>query len=61
MNEQPSKGLKSFAWRLGVAVTIFSLEWITTNIGVLDLQPVLTGIIALVAIELTKTPNTNKH
>ncbi|TFH72383.1 hypothetical protein E3V39_12445 [Gammaproteobacteria bacterium LSUCC0112] len=61
MNEQLSKRLKSFTWRLGVAVAIFSLEWITTNIGLLDLHPALVGLIALVAAEVTKALNRANH
>ncbi len=57
MRNQFTKRLKSFAWRFGVAVAIFSLEWVTSNIGLLELHPALTGAIALVAAEITKVLN----
>jgi len=58
MNEQLVKRLKSFFWRFGMAVLIFSLEWLSMNLGLLDLSPAVTGVIALVAGEVSKYLNT---
>lgn len=60
MNEQLLKRSKSFAWRLGMALLVFGAEWISTNIGLLELSPAITGIVALLAGEVSKYLNTRK-
>lgn len=60
MNEQFTKRLKSFAWRFSMATAVFSVEWISANVGLLDLSPFYTGVIALVAGEVSKYLNTKK-
>lgn len=57
ISEQLKKRLKSFAWRLGMATLVFSLEYISVNVGMLDLPIWLTGVIALAAGEVSKYLN----
>ena len=52
------KRLKSFAWRLCVALITFGLLWITNNIELLELPLYVQGVIALVLGEVTKWWNT---
>lgn len=59
MNEQLLKRIKSFLWRLGVATATFVLAWVSENIGLLELHPALTGIIALALSEVTKYLNSH--
>ena len=49
--------LKSFAWRLGGAIVVFSLAWITDNIESLGLPVIVTGLISLIIPEITKFIN----
>lgn len=58
MESQLTKRIKSFTWRLGMAVIAFSVEWMMANIGILDLSPMLTGILALALGEVSKYLNT---
>lgn len=58
MNPQFVKRLKSFAWRLGAYVFVGALGWITANLGLLELPPVVHAIAALVLGEITKYLNT---
>lgn len=51
------KRLKSFTWRLASYLGVSALAWISTNIGMLELDPVVTTIIALVLGEITKALN----
>ncbi len=60
MNEQILKRIKSFTWRLAMAMAAFGAEWTLSNIGILDLSPMMTGILALVLGEVSKYLNTNK-
>lgn len=58
------KRLKSFAWRLGSYLAVAALAWISDNIGLLELSPMFTTIIALVLGEVTKalnSPKTTSH
>jgi hypothetical protein len=52
-----TKRLKSFAWRLGNYLVVMALAWISENIGLLELPPIYTAIIALVTAEITKQLN----
>ena len=54
MDSQFLKRLKSFAWRLGVALITFSLAWLSENFGLLELPLWTQGVIALGLGELTK-------
>jgi hypothetical protein len=59
MESQLTKRIKSFTWRLGIALLVFGTEWISANAGMLDLSPAVTGILALMAGEVSKYLNTN--
>lgn len=61
MNEQIIKRIKSFTWRLGMATVAFSVEWILANIGLLDLSPLITGVVALALGEVSKYLNTKTN
>ena len=50
--------LKSFAWRLGAYLAVSALAWISNNLGLLELSPWLTMILALILGEITKYLNT---
>ena len=51
------KRLLSFAWRLGAYIIVAALAWIGNNIGLLELNPAVTTVIALVLGEVTKYLN----
>lgn len=51
---QLAKRIKSFLWRLLMATIVFAAEWIVANAGLLDLSPAFTGVIALMAGEVSK-------
>lgn len=61
MNFLRSRRLRSFAWRLGVAVAVFSSKWITINISLIDFYPALSGLIALMAARITKALIKNSY
>lgn len=52
------KRIKSFSWRLGMAIIAFAASWVLENLQLLELSPVATGIIALVLGEVSKYLNT---
>ena len=58
MESQLMKRVKSFSWRLGMATVAFSVEWMMANLGILDLSPMLTGVLALALGEVSKYLNT---
>lgn len=43
-----------------MATLVFTLEWVSANIGILDLGTTVTGIVALMAGEVSKYLNTGK-
>lgn len=47
----------SFVWRLGGALVIFILSWLSENIGLLELPLYVQGILVLVLGEVTKAFN----
>ena len=49
----------SLLWRAGGMFAIMVLEYITTNIGLLDLYPLATILIGLCVGEITKFLNVN--
>lgn len=55
------KRVKSFSWRLGMAVLAFSVEWTMANLGILDLSPMITGVLALALGEVSKYLNTKTN
>lgn len=57
MKTELRKRLESFAWRLSMATLVFVSEWVAANAGLLDLSPAMTGILALVAGEISKYLN----
>lgn len=61
MESQLMKRVKSFSWRLGMAVLAFSVEWMMTNLGILDLSPMITGVLALALGEVSKYLNTKTN
>ena len=58
MESQLMKRVKSFGWRLGMAIVAFSVEWMMANLGILDLSPMITGVLALALGEVSKYLNT---
>ena len=54
MESQLMKRVKSFSWRLGMATIAFSVEWMMANLGILDLSPMITGVLALAIGEVSK-------
>jgi hypothetical protein len=59
MNEQSFwqqvwKRAKSFLWRLAAYLITAALAWLADNIGLLELHPAITTIIALGLGELSK-------
>jgi hypothetical protein len=55
--DQFIKRAKSFAWRLGMVTLVFVLEWVSGNIGLLELSPQVTVVLGLMAGELSKYLN----
>jgi len=53
------KRLQSFAWRLGSAIVVFGLAWISDNLNSLGLPVIVSGLIALILPEITKWWNSN--
>ena len=49
-----TKRLYSFFWRLGGAIVVFALAWLSENIGLLELPLYAQGIIVLILNEATK-------
>lgn len=58
MDSQFVKRLKSFTWRLGMVTLVFGLEWVSSNIGLLELQVQVTMVLGLIAGEISKYLNT---
>lgn len=58
MNEQFVKRIKSFAWRLGMALVVVVIDFTATNIGMFDLSPAVVGVLSLVLGEISKQLNT---
>lgn len=52
------KRLKSFAWRLGVYAAITGLAFVSDNLDLLHLSPMVTTVVALIVGEATKYLNT---
>ena len=48
------KRLKSFLWRFASYMFVVALAWLTENIGMLELSPFATTVVALVLGEITK-------
>ena len=57
MKSELRKRVESFAWRLSMATLVFALEWVSANAGLLDLSPAVTGLLALMAGEISKYLN----
>lgn len=53
-DSQLVRRVKSFVWRLGSYLVIVGIAWISENVGLLELSPFATTVIALVCGELTK-------
>ena len=49
---------KSFLWRFGIALITFGLAWLTDNINLLEVNPLLASVIILGLGEITKAWNT---
>lgn len=60
MNQEFSKRLKSFLWRLGVIVAIAVVNYIVENIAGFGLPLWAVGLIGLIGSEITKYLN-KKH
>jgi len=52
------KRLKSFAWRLGAYVVVAGLSALVDMLGILEVEPVIITVVALIAGEFTKFVNT---
>lgn len=57
MESQLTKRIKSFLWRGAMAIVAFSAAWTLENIGLLELSPVATSVLALVLGEVSKYLN----
>jgi len=51
------KRAKSFLWRFGIALITFGLAWLTNNINLLEVNPLLASVIVLGLGEITKAWN----
>jgi len=60
MSKTFNKRLKSFLWRLGSFLVISALAWVSDNIGLLEVSPFITVVIALISGEVTKVLNSSK-
>ena len=60
MESQFLKRLKSFVWRLGMVTVVFALEWVSGNVGLLELSPQVTMVLGLIAGEVSKYLNTKQ-
>lgn len=58
MESQFVKRFKSFVWRLSMVTGVFALEWVSGNIGLLELNPQVTMVLGLIAGEVSKYLNT---
>lgn len=56
-----SNRIKSFLWRLGLAIIVFGLAWITDNISSIGLPVMVTGLISLILPEITKWINSYQN
>lgn len=60
MNQEKSqlrKRVESFLWRLAMATLVFATAFVAENVSALELSPAVTGILALMAGELSKYIN----
>ena len=57
MDTQRMKRVKSFTWRLGALLVVTALAYVSDNVGMLELSPMATAVIALLASEGTKYIN----
>lgn len=60
-DSQLMKRVKSFFWRLGMAVVAFVASWILANLELLELSPMTTGLLALALGEVSKYLNTPEY
>jgi hypothetical protein len=58
MYTQLLKRLKSFAWRLAMAVLAFIVSWTLANLELLELTPAATIVLGLILGEVSKFLNT---
>lgn len=58
--EQFVPRLKSFAWRLGMALIVVTVDFIAANLGVFDLSPAVVGVASLFLGEVSKYLNTKR-
>lgn len=56
---QLQKRTESFLWRLAMATLVFVVTFVGENAGLLELSTTATGIIALLAGEISKYLNRN--
>lgn len=60
MESQLLKRVKSFTWRLAMVTLIFVFEWVSSNVGLLELDPQVTVVLGLIAGEISKYLNTKQ-
>lgn len=53
------KRVKSFIWRLAMATVAFAVSWILSNLELLQLDPIVTTVLALILGEISKYLNRN--
>ena len=57
VKEQLIKRVKSFAWRLGSYIVVSGLALLVDSLGILNLDPAVVTVVALVCGEITKYLN----
>lgn len=57
MNWKTKKFLKSLAWNLTGLVIAFTLDSLATNLGIFNLSPEATAVLAIIISRITKIVN----
>lgn len=57
MSYKQKKFLKSLAWNLGGVVIAFTLDSLATNLGIFNLSPEATAVLAVIISRITKVVN----
>lgn len=60
MNEQLWKRIKSLLWRAGMMALAVFIDYVASNLGILDLPVWGVGVLGLALGELSKYLNTKK-
>ena len=54
VKEKLKSRLRSLAWRAGGMLVVMGLNFIVTNVGLLDLSPLIVTLVGLMVGEVTK-------